>query len=76
MQAIARHWIDDSALAADGITVIAESDSEPESAKARLICAMETGRPHLIVDDSGELIGTLQSEHPDLLADIRSGHGR
>ncbi|GLI10200.1 adenosylhomocysteinase [Paenibacillus tyrfis] len=65
-----------AALAADGITVIAESDSEPESAKARLICAMETGRPHLIVDDNGELIGTLQSEHPDLLADIRGGVAR
>lgn len=65
-----------AALAADGITVIAESDSEPESAKARLIRAMETGRPHLVVDDSGELISTLQSEHPDLLADIRGGVAR
>ncbi|KEQ25966.1 adenosylhomocysteinase [Paenibacillus tyrfis] len=61
-----------AALAADGITVIAQSDSEPESAKARLICAMETG-PHLIVDDSGEFVGMIQSERPDLLAGIRGG---
>ncbi|KPV59987.1 hypothetical protein QJ48_07945 [Paenibacillus sp. A3] len=61
-----------AALAADGITVIAESDSEPASAKTRLICTMEAG-PHLIVDDNGELIGTLQSERPDLLAGIRGG---
>lgn len=61
-----------AALAADGITVIAQTDSEPESAKARLISAIETG-PHLIVDDSGELVGTIQSERPDLLAGIRGG---
>lgn len=61
-----------AALAADGITVMAQSDSEPESAKARLISAIETG-PHLIVDDSGELVGTIQSERPDLLAGIRGG---
>ncbi|MCP1306973.1 adenosylhomocysteinase [Paenibacillus tyrfis] len=64
-----------AALAADGITVIAESDSEPESAKARFFCAMETG-PHLIVDDNGELIRTLQSERPDLMAGIRGAVAR
>ncbi|WP_010496558.1 adenosylhomocysteinase [Paenibacillus elgii] len=61
-----------AALAADGITMIAQTDSEPESAKARLISAIETG-PHLLVDDSGKLVGTIQSERPDLLAGIRGG---
>ncbi|NEN86152.1 adenosylhomocysteinase [Paenibacillus elgii] len=61
-----------AALAADGVTVIPQSDSEPESAKARLISAIETG-PHLFVDECGELVGTIQSERPDLLAGIRGG---
>ncbi|MEC0210315.1 adenosylhomocysteinase [Paenibacillus ehimensis] len=64
-----------AALAADGITVITDFGTEPETVKGRLIRAMETG-PHLIVDDSGELVAMLQAERPDLLAGIRGGAAR
>ena len=61
-----------AALAADGITVFAKYDPEPEEYKEHLIRTLET-KPHLIIDDGGDLISILHAERQDLLGDVRGG---
>ncbi|WP_059052171.1 adenosylhomocysteinase [Paenibacillus senegalimassiliensis] len=61
-----------AALVEDGVTVFAKYNPEPEEYKALLVKALET-KPDLIIDDGGDLVSTLHSERPDLLAQVRGG---
>jgi adenosylhomocysteinase len=61
-----------AALAASGVTVYARHNPTPEEYKAHIMMTLET-RPDLIIDDGGDLVSTLHSERPDLLAQVRGG---
>ncbi|WP_018753263.1 adenosylhomocysteinase [Paenibacillus sanguinis] len=61
-----------AALVEDGVTVFAKYNPSPEEYKSLLIKALET-KPDLIIDDGGDLVSTLHSERPDLLAQVRGG---
>jgi len=61
-----------AALAEDGVTVFAKYDPEPEEYKELLIRTLET-RPHLIIDDGGDLVTILHAERRDLLGTVRGG---
>lgn len=61
-----------AALVEDGIQVFARYNPTPEEYKEHLIKTLET-KPHLLIDDGGDLVSILHAERPDLLTNIRGG---
>lgn len=61
-----------AALVADGITVFAKYNPDPQEYKDLMVKALET-KPDLIIDDGGDLVTILHAERQDLLANVRGG---
>jgi adenosylhomocysteinase len=61
-----------AALAVSGITVYAKYNPTPEEYEEYLVKTLET-KPHLIIDDGGDLVGILHAERPDLMENLKGG---
>jgi len=61
-----------AALVESGITVFAKYNPDPREYKELLVRTLEM-RPHLIIDDGGDLVTILHAERPDLIDQVRGG---
>lgn len=59
-------------LAADGVTVHAWYGATMEEYEAHLHKTMQS-KPHLIIDDGGDLVTMLHTHYPELIPDVRGG---
>lgn len=61
-----------AALVDDGITVFAKYNPSEEEYHEYLIRTLET-RPDLLIDDGGDLVALLHTEHPEYAVNLRGG---
>jgi adenosylhomocysteinase len=61
-----------AALAVSGITVFAKYNPTPEEYTYHLLQTLKT-RPHLIIDDGGDLVSILHAERPELMTQVKGG---
>lgn len=61
-----------AALAAEGMNVYAKYNATEEEYFKHIEMTLEN-RPHVIIDDGGDLMGMLYSKRPDLMKDLMGG---
>ncbi len=63
-----------AALVEDGLKVYAHYGASDEQYFADLNQSLEDGRPHIIIDDGGDLVNIVHTERRDLLPNILGGN--
>ena len=61
-----------AALVHDGLNVFAWYDSTPEEYHRHISRVIEAG-PNIIIDDGGDLVNLIHTEHPEMIKDVISG---
>ncbi len=62
-----------AALAESGVTVLATHGCTPEEFH-RYMCLALAQKPHVLVDDGGDMVHILHEEHPEWAAELRGGN--
>ena len=61
-----------AALVHDGLNVFAWYDSTPEEYHRHISRVIEAG-PNIIIDDGGDLVNLIHTEHPEMIKDVIGG---
>ncbi|MCR5166320.1 MAG: adenosylhomocysteinase [Oscillospiraceae bacterium] len=61
-----------AALVHDGLNVFAWYDSTPEEYHRHISKVIEAG-PNIIIDDGGDLVNLIHTEHPEMIKDVIGG---